>query len=125
MLASALVAWLVAASFPHGLVGDWKTVAAAPPSTTREVWTLALYKDGQYDFSLSHVLVFDEGKATVSGHRITFTERDAKGIRCRGKSRVGTYTWSVSGTTLTLKPIAEPCIWRRAILLAKPLTLHR
>lgn len=113
----------MAASFPQPLVHEWKVSAKTPESARSSRWTFSVYADGKYDFSIgSHTLVFDEGVATVNGSTLTLTERDAAGMRCAGAARIATYTYRLSGTTLVLTAVNEPCAWRKAILTAAPLS---
>ena len=106
---------------PAALLGAWKTISTDTASNTRARWTVAIYPDTQFAFSQGNVLYFDDGRITVHGSRIAFTERSAKGERCAGAQRVGTYTWKVAAKKLTLTLLNDPCQWRREILTAQPL----
>ena len=106
---------------PAALLGAWKTISTDTASNTRARWTVAIYPDTQFAFSQGNVLFFDDGRVTVHGNRIAFTERSAKGERCTGAQRVGTYTWKVAAKKLTLILLNDPCRWRREILTAQPL----
>ena len=109
------------AALPKALVGAWKTIATDTVANTRARWTVAIYPDAQFAFAIGNVLFFDDGRVTVHGNRIAFTERVAKGERCAGAQRVGTYTWKVAAKSLTLTALNDPCRWRREILTAQPL----
>ena len=109
------------AVLPATLLGAWKTISTDTASNTRARWTVAIYPDTQFAFSQGNVLFFDDGRITVHGNRIAFTERIAKGERCAGAQRVGTYTWKIAAKLLTLTALNDPCRWRREILTAQPL----
>ena len=94
----------------------WKTISTDTASNTRARWTVASYPDTQFAFSQGNMLFFDDGRLTVHGDRGAFTERSAKGERCAGAQRVGTYAWKVAAQKLTLTLLNDPCRWRREIL---------
>jgi len=110
-----------AAPAPRPLIGAWKTIATDTASNTRARWTVAIYPDGQYAFSQGNVLFFDDGRITVHRTRVAFTERIARGERCVGAQRIGTYSWKVVARKLTLVLVRDDCQWRREILTAQPL----
>ena len=103
------------------VVEAWRTISTDTASNTRARWTVASYPGTQFAFSQGNVLFFDDGRVTVHGNRIAFTERSAKGERCTGALRVGTYTWKVAAKKLTLTALNDPCRWRREVLTAQPL----
>ena len=109
------------AALPKTLVAAWKTIPTDTRSNTRARWTVGIYPDAKFAFSLGNVLFFDDGVVTVHGTRIAFTERIAKGERCTGAARVGTYTWKLAAKRLTLIEAKDTCRWRREILTAQPL----
>ena len=91
---------------------------AAPLNGT---WAISFSASGGYAVlkkpSTTKLIV---GTSTVSGKKIVF--RDSSGpLACQGGTR-GTYNWSLSGKTLRLGIVKDPCPGRPLILAGGPFT---
>ena len=97
------------------LAGGWSTkISGAPSAQFNGVWKLRFAADGSYVISKAgQRLVL--GKATFKGATVTF--RDTSGpASCIGMEAIGSYRWTLTGSTLLLKPMREPCAGRRFVL---------
>lgn len=108
---------------PAWVVADRKTVATDTASNTRARWPISIHAGGGFQLGIGNMLLFDDGQIAVDRqrNRMVFTERVAKGERCAGAARVGTYTYRRTVATLTLTEVRNPCRRRHEILTAKPL----
>ncbi len=110
-MAAAVLA--VGAGVP--LAGSWSaTVTGGPSAQFNGVWKLNFASSGSYVISKAgQSLVV--GKATFKGATVTF--HDVSGpASCIGMQAIGSYTWSIAGSKLRLKPAHEPCAGRRFVL---------
>jgi hypothetical protein len=88
-------------------------IAGAKPAVLNGTWRLSLNKPG---FAITKNLATAvAGTVTIVGNKITFTDI-AGPLRCTGSQVKGTYTWTLKGTTLALKPVSETCAGRKLVL---------
>jgi hypothetical protein len=55
------------------------------------------------------------GRLTIAGNKITFHDTGGP-LACKGSQAVGTYTWKLQGTKLTLTKVRDTCGGRPLIL---------
>ena len=113
MLRMAAAVFAVGAGVP--LAGGWSTTISAAPSAQFDgVWKLRFAASGSYVISKAGQTLVT-GKATFNGKTVTF--HDSSGpASCVGAQAVGSYTWTLAGRKLRLKPVREPCAGRRLVL---------
>ena len=88
-------------------------ITGLTPAALNGTWNLSIQRT---------VFLVDKGGAPavagtvqVSGNRITF--HDAGGpLACKGSQAIGTYTWKLQGTKLTLAKVRDTCAGRPLIL---------
>jgi hypothetical protein len=84
----------------------------APP--LNGTWKLKLKQDGTFELSRNGVIVVRGVAAGVSG-RLAIGDRSGS-YRCTGRERAATYTYTLRGKVLTLRPVLEPCLGRKSVL---------
>ena len=88
-------------------------ITGVSPAALNGTWTLSIQRT---------VFLVNKGTApavagrlTIAGNKITF--RDTGGpLACKGAQAVGTYTWKLQGTKLTLTKVRDTCAGRPLIL---------
>jgi hypothetical protein len=109
----ALASALVSLALP--LAGTWSTtISGAPSAQFNGVWKLRFSPAGAYAIVKSgHTLV--AGQAIVNGTTVTFHDLGGP-ASCVGAQVLGSYTWTLTGRTLQLKPVKDTCAGRRFVL---------
>jgi hypothetical protein len=88
-------------------------ITGAKPAVLNGTWRLSLNAPG---FAITKNLTTAvAGTIAIAGNKITFTDI-AGPLRCTGGQVKGTYTWSLKGKALTLKPVSEKCAGRKLVL---------
>jgi len=90
------------------------TIKGAAPAALNGSWVMTLTPT-TFTVAKTGQRLAVGGTLSYSGNRVTF--RDAAGpVACRGTQAVGTYSWSLVGNRLTLRPVKDSCSGRKAIL---------
>jgi hypothetical protein len=84
----------------------------APP--LNGTWKLKLKQDGTFELARNGVIVVRGVAAGVSGRLAIGDQRGP--YRCKGRERAATYTYTLRGKVLTLRPVLEPCLGRKLVL---------
>lgn len=106
-------------SFPVGVytvVIQRAEITDATLTSSAGSWRFSFSDTGVFEAAKNNVSV-STGSYTSSGDHVTVTFNTGG---CQGMGD-GTYTWTRSGTTLTLAPVRDTCRPRRLILTLKPL----
>ena len=116
----ATVAGIVAAGAlaAGSLSGTYtEKIAGASPALLNGTWSVSL-KPGAYTIKKDGAVTV-VGKLAVTATRIQFTDTGGP-FRCQGAHAKGVYTYTLKGSILTLKPVAETCSGRKLVLTAHP-----
>jgi hypothetical protein len=84
----------------------------APP--LNGTWKLKLKQDGTFELSRNGVIAVRGVAAGVAG-RLAVADRSGP-YRCKGRQYAATYTYTLRGKVLTLRPVLEPCFGRKSVL---------
>lgn len=96
------------------LTGTFQKKISRKAAPLNGTWKLQLKQDGTFQMSRNGVVVVRGVAAALSG-RLALADRSGP-YRCRGRQYAATYTYTLRGKTLTLKPVLEPCVGRRSLL---------
>jgi len=89
-------------------------VTGATPAILNGTWEIDLGA-GRYEIKRNGANAVD-GKASIRGNTLTFSDV-AGPFRCLGAQAKGSYRWTLSGKTLTLAVMHDPCAGRKAVLV--------
>ncbi len=119
LAAAALAAAAASALAATSISGTYTTtISGAKPAALNGNWTIVFAK-GRYEVAKGAQPVVI-GTDSISGH--TLTLHDMVGpAKCAAPNATGTYTFTQSGSTLTLKVAHDGCAPRRTILASHPL----
>jgi hypothetical protein len=105
------------------LAGAFQATLKGNVSVLNGTWLLNVARNGAYTITkkpaTTQVLI--SGVSTVSGH--TFTVVDKSGpLSCKGSQARATYTFTLTGKTLTFKVMTDPCVGRKTVLASSHFT---
>ena len=110
-----------AASSP--LHGVFETTVKGKSSLLNGKWLISFAPNGAYavvkEPATKTLLI--GGVSKVSGHTVALTDKTGP-LRCTGSQVNASYSWTISGKTLKLKPTKEACGGRGAVLGSAPFT---
>ncbi len=116
-----LVAAAAAAAAGNPVQGTFRTVIAnAPAKQLDGTWQIAFQPTGRYSIKLNGTVLIS-GRDTQTATTIGFGHESGPAA-CTGAEASATYRWSMSGGSLHLTPVREPCEGRRVVLTTHPLT---
>jgi hypothetical protein len=104
----------VAATSP--LQGTWKTMISSPVPLLHGTWEITFAPNGAYTVvkAPNTKALMVSGTSTVSGSTLTLTDKGGP-ASCPGSTARARYTFKVTGKTLKLTKISEPCTGRAVI----------
>ena len=113
-IAAALLATAAHAAAPTLYPHVYSTrITGASPAALNGTWNLSLQRTVFLVNKGSAPAV--AGRLTIAGNKITFHDTGGP-FACKGAQAVGTYTWKLQGTKLTLTEVHDTCAGRPLIL---------
>ena len=111
----ALASAAAAANSP--LHGVWQTTVSSPAPALRGTWLISFAPNGAYAVvkKPNTKALMVGGTSTVSGATLTMTDREGP-ASCSGSTARARYSFKITGKTLKLTKISEPCTGRSVIL---------
>jgi hypothetical protein len=102
------------------LTGSFRTTLSGKSPQLNGTWVLRIDRQTHFTLAKNGAIVV-RGTAAGTNGRLAIVDKSGP-YACKGLKRAAVYKYTLAGSRLTLKPQAELCDGRKAILTAHALT---